>query len=100
MNPALCSSGFLGFLGLGTFGELSPSLKSRNLHRPKIPKNPKILNASRIRWQQDLTYRSSCGVVSRIYMDSRVPYSCMPFAAYACLGTTHTHTPLHVRMFS
>ena len=40
MNPALCSSGILGILGLCRFGELSPSLKSQNLHRPKIPKIP------------------------------------------------------------
>ena len=32
--------GFLGILGLCRFGEFSPSLKSQNLHRPKIPKNP------------------------------------------------------------
>ena len=40
MNPALGSSGFLGILGPCRFGELSPSLKSQNLHRPKIPKIP------------------------------------------------------------
>ena len=40
MNPALCSSGILGILGLCRFGELSPSLESQNLHRPKIPKIP------------------------------------------------------------
>ena len=40
LGPALCSSGILGILGLCRFGELSPSLKSQNLHRPKIPKIP------------------------------------------------------------
>ena len=40
MNPALCSSGFLGILGLCRFCDFKDGESSPNLHRPKIPKNP------------------------------------------------------------